>query len=73
MLHILFQKNIPFTDWFRLEPVLEYHRVITAEDFMKNVAPVIWPPEKRIGHCFSFNRDSKCEMKAGNYVNFKEL
>lgn len=52
---------------------MEYHRVITAEDFMENVAPVIWPPEKRIGHCFSFNRDSKCEMKAGNYVKFKEL
>ena len=62
---ILFQKNIPFTDWFKLEPVRAYHRVVTAHDFMEFLAPEHWPPEKRIGHCWNFPKN-KCEMKAGN-------
>lgn len=66
---LLFQKNIPFTNWFKQEPLSQYHRVILAEDFMKDVAPIIWPPENRIGFCYSFNKDTPCEMKAGMYIS----
>ena len=29
--------------------LLSYHRVITMERFMEEIAADIWPPEKRIG------------------------
>lgn len=45
-------KNVPYSEWFRLDKLAEYHRVIPAEDFMNSVAPKIWPPANRIGFCW---------------------
>lgn len=59
-------KNIPFTDWFRSEPLSEYHRVIVAEDFMENLADEVWPVGNRTGFCFSFSPDTPCDLKQGN-------
>lgn len=33
-----------------MEPLKEYHRVMTMEDFMSDLAPTIWPVGKRIGN-----------------------
>lgn len=33
---------------------------------MKDIAPTIWPPGKRIGFCYSFRDGQKCDMKQGN-------
>ena len=47
-----------------MEPLQEYHFVITAEDFLQHLAPTYWPPGKRIGFCAGWNKDGKlfCEM-----------
>ena len=39
--------QVPFTHYFQLEPLAEYHKVITMEDFMENVAPILWPEDQR--------------------------
>lgn len=39
----------PFDTYFQVKPFLQYHRVITMELFMENLAPYIWPPGKRKG------------------------
>ena len=50
-------KNVPFSEWFRLDKFKEYHRSIPAEDFMKHIAPHYWPKGKRIGFCWLHDHD----------------
>lgn len=60
-------KNVPFSDFFQVEPLQTYHRVILAEDFMKHLAPTHWPKGTRRGYCWLPPRsDRKCIMKEGN-------
>ncbi|CAM4980827.1 unnamed protein product [Rotaria socialis] len=61
-------KNVPYSEWFQLESLLSYHRVIDAQDFMEQLAPRIWPQESRIGFCWLPADKSKkdCKMKDGN-------
>ena len=62
-------RNIRFTEWFKLENIAKYHRVILAEDFLEYLAPTHWPEEDRIGMCYLHSKSQKtdCEMKKGNY------
>ena len=46
---ILFQNRVPFDKWFKVSPLEVYHRVITMEKFMTNIAPSIWPKGTRTG------------------------
>ncbi|XP_068694635.1 GDP-fucose protein O-fucosyltransferase 1-like [Montipora foliosa] len=57
--------RVPFDNWFLVKPLEDYHKIVTMETFMKNIAPSVWPPGKRIGFCYSFS-DDKCRMKEGN-------
>ena len=41
--------QVPFTEYFELEPLLTYHKVLPMEDFMEHIAPSIWPPNQRKG------------------------
>ena len=61
-------KNIPFKEWFKLEKLNEFHRSISAEDFMKLIAPDYWPIGKRYGFCWlpASSPQQVCEMKNGN-------
>lgn len=60
-------KNIPFSDFFQVEPLQSYHRVILAEDFMKHLAPSHWPKGKRHGYCWlPPGSGAQCRMKDGN-------
>ena len=34
-----FQRNVPFTEWFQLEPVQSYYKSIPLEVFMERLAP----------------------------------
>ena len=48
-----------------MEPLQEYHRVILAKDFMRDLAPKYWPPGNRTGVCYG-KPSRECQMKEGN-------
>lgn len=65
--------QVPFNKYFKVEPILEYHRVITMEDFMNETARKIWPLHKRISFCYMErksldpkNTKKDCNAKEGN-------
>ncbi|XP_059177921.1 GDP-fucose protein O-fucosyltransferase 1-like [Physella acuta] len=60
----------PFDTYFQVDPFLEYHRVITMEVFMKELAPTVWPPGSRKVFCYSArhgsSKESDCNAKEGS-------
>ncbi|XP_008469123.1 GDP-fucose protein O-fucosyltransferase 1-like [Diaphorina citri] len=61
--------QVPFDTYFQVEPLQEYHRVMTMEKFMQDIAPHIWPPHKRIAFCYmarGSTNESSCNAKEGN-------
>ena len=62
------QRNVPFSEWFKVEAVQEYHKSLPLEDFLLAFGKERWPAEKRIGYCYSPRKQSEegCEMKKGN-------
>ncbi|XP_014679703.1 PREDICTED: GDP-fucose protein O-fucosyltransferase 1-like [Priapulus caudatus] len=57
--------SAPYETLFSVDAVRRYHRVITADDFMRQVAPLVWPPEKRVGMCYVRNHGDDCKMVHG--------
>lgn len=66
--------QVPFDNYFAVEPLKEFHRVILMEDFMKRLASKIWPEEKRISFCYMERKTLQikdnsivgCHAKEGN-------
>nr|CAG4639861.1 EOG090X02RM [Daphnia pulex]SVE84759.1 EOG090X02RM [Daphnia pulex] len=54
--------QVPFLHYFELEPLSEFHRVISMEEFMENIAPKVWPLNERT--CKGQGTD--CNAKEGN-------
>ncbi|KXJ14782.1 GDP-fucose protein O-fucosyltransferase 1 [Exaiptasia diaphana] len=60
-------RNIPFTDFFQIAPLQNYHRVILLEDFLRELAPKYWPVGNRKGYCWlPPGSGADCKMKDGN-------
>ncbi|CAG2163446.1 unnamed protein product [Oppiella nova] len=65
---------IPFDDYFELEPIQRFHRVMTLETFMKYLSPTVWPEESRSILCYSSRgspdkTDQGCNPLDGNPFN----
>nr|CAD7205217.1 unnamed protein product [Timema douglasi] len=57
----------PFDTYFDVDSLRAFHRVVTMEVFMDEIAPIIWPPEKRIAFCYTARGTSGgCNPKEGN-------
>ncbi|UYV73440.1 O-fut1 [Cordylochernes scorpioides] len=73
------QIQVPFNTYFKVEPLLKYHRVMLMEKFMSEVAPKVWPEGQRKGFvlkslyvgcpafCYMSRGDNgECNAKEGN-------
>ncbi|XP_018012864.1 GDP-fucose protein O-fucosyltransferase 1 [Hyalella azteca] len=59
--------QVPFKNYFQVSPLEEYHRVMTMEDFMQDIAPAVWPEEARTVLCYMPRFGSEdCNAKEGS-------
>ncbi|XP_064649700.1 GDP-fucose protein O-fucosyltransferase 1-like [Lineus longissimus] len=61
--------QVPFKTYFEVDPIKQYHRVITMEDFMSELAPSIWPAGQRTAYCYYPRHGptkGDCNAKDGN-------
>ncbi|GJQ81604.1 putative GDP-fucose protein O-fucosyltransferase [Trypoxylus dichotomus] len=59
--------QVPFNTYFKVEELKKYHKVITMEKFIEDIAPTLWPPENRISFCYTARGDGNtCNAKEGN-------
>ncbi|KAL5012714.1 hypothetical protein ScPMuIL_011265 [Solemya velum] len=61
--------QVPFDKYFKVDTLLAYHRVMTMEKFMSELAPEIWPPGERTVICYgvrSGGQSGSCNAKDGN-------
>ncbi|KAI6209440.1 Lysosomal-trafficking regulator [Aphelenchoides besseyi] len=64
---------VAFKSVFDVEPILEFHRVVTMDEFMKTLANEIWPEKERKVLCWApresyktENSGKSCHAKEGN-------
>ncbi|XP_060532235.1 GDP-fucose protein O-fucosyltransferase 1 [Cylas formicarius] len=59
--------QVPFDAYIKVQPLEKYHKVITMERFMAEIAPYEWPLNERIAFCYMERGESGgCNAKEGN-------
>uniref|UniRef100_V9L294 GDP-fucose protein O-fucosyltransferase 1 n=1 Tax=Callorhinchus milii TaxID=7868 RepID=V9L294_CALMI len=63
--------HVPFSEYFEVGEVAKYHRAVSMERFMGELAPEHWPPGERVAYCFHTAAQrspphNQCPMKDGN-------
>lgn len=64
--------QVPFASYFQVEPLRDFHRVITMDRFMAHLADEVWPSESRHSFCYmerkslSGSTQKDCHAKEGN-------
>lgn len=61
--------QVPFGTYFDVESLVEYHRVVTMEDFFAQLASEVWPKSQRISFCYTERPGEEaksCNAKNGN-------
>lgn len=59
--------QVPFDKYFKVAPLLKYHKVQLMNDFMTNFSDRLWPPEKRTSFCYMQRGETDgCNAKSGN-------
>ncbi|XP_067948724.1 GDP-fucose protein O-fucosyltransferase 1-like [Watersipora subatra] len=61
---------VEFDEWFDIDILQTHQKVVTADTFIKDIAPQVWPVGKRVGFCYkpahgSYTQD-KCDLKQGS-------
>ncbi|KAI1284899.1 GDP-fucose protein O-fucosyltransferase 1 [Halotydeus destructor] len=62
-------KFVPFEDYIQVEPLKQFHRVVTLEEFLERIAPTEWPEGKRKIFCYggrSKKLENQCNAFEGN-------
>lgn len=60
---------VSYSEYFKLDALSEFHRVISMEQFMEHLAPYEWPVGKRKVFCYSDRYGAQkgtCNAKEGN-------
>lgn len=64
--------QVPFNQYFQVEPIQKYHRAILMQDFMDTIADIVWPKDQRISFCYMERKSltgatkKDCYAKEGN-------
>lgn len=56
---------IPFEDIFEIDPIREYHRVLTMSTFMTDLSPIVWPKANRSIACYFIRNFHNNKIKEG--------
>lgn len=64
--------QVPFDHYFQVEPLQQFHRVLTMHRFMETLAADVWPADARQSFCYTERRSlvgsarKDCHAKEGN-------